>query len=94
MPHLQGGQVVVRHVPEDLQHLVFAKTTFALVPFAVLLLGAFLFKVTEPFKTGRNRDELLNFAVELGAELLQSGTQLQPTLLKFELALDVWEVLM
>ena len=66
-------------VPGDREDLVLAR-------------GALL-EVAEPLEAGGDRDELLDLAVELGAQLLERRPQLQPATLELEVALDLGQVL-
>ena len=76
---LQRAQVAVGHVAEDLEHLVLAARA--------------LLEVAEALEGRRDRDELLDLAVELGAQLLERRPQLQPPVLELEVALDLRQVL-
>ena len=89
--HQQRLHVAVGHVAEHLVHLVLAQRLDALA--GVLALLGRLVKVAQALEARRDRDELLDLAVELHAQVLERGPQLQPPPLELELAADLRQVL-
>ena len=90
--HEQRLRVALGHVAEDLEHLVLAQLASAGGRGDAGLLDRIV-KVAEPFEAGRDRDELLDLAEEVSAQLLERGAQLQLARLEAELAPDVRQLL-
>jgi hypothetical protein len=84
----QARVVALGHVSEDLEHLVLRRRRLAVLVGAALR----LLEVAEPLERRRDRDELLDLAIELGAKVLERRPQLEAPRLELEIARDLREV--